>query len=324
MPRAKNSAASTVVVVNESAVSEANAASHAVAALDGAAADQALRHCEAFQLIGAMKATKSFADSLDAAHLRAFMKVRDEKLHMGLPYADENGAMRAITTLEDFCRVYMGISYDTMRERTGQLELLGESAYDGAMRLGVTIRQLRALKGGDTDVRQKVVAAIERGARGEVIELLDELLEDRREKAKALIEAEQQAEATHKVLDQKNRKIDQLTSDKLQKPQWHQQLEKAMASVDEVFSKLQLACAEAAALAETITDLEFEGVERESDLLALRAQVAVQFEGRSDFWLDQGVALLLAAREQQLEGMLSLAKRKLPDDVKAKLFGGEQ
>jgi hypothetical protein len=252
------------------------------------------------------------------------MRIRDQKLHVGAPYQDEQGVLRGITTLEQFCPIYIGVSYDTMRERCQQIEMLGDAGFDGAIKLGLTFKQMRALEGTDAELRKKAVAAIERGARSEVLELVDDLIAERRDSDKKRYEAEQQIEATQKVLDQKNRKIDQLTSDKLQKPQWHQQLEKAVASVDDVFSKLQLACAEAAALAETITDLEFEGVERESDLLALRAQVAVQFEGRSDFWLDQGVALLLAAREQQLEGMLSLAKRKLPDDVKAKLFGGEQ
>jgi hypothetical protein len=322
MPRPKKRPATIEGNVNENAVAEVNRASLAAAGIEGPAALYALRHSNGLQLVGAIAVTKSFAESLTSAYVRGFIKMRDEKLYVGLPYQDDAGVPRACSTLEEFCPAFLGVSYDTMRERASQLELLGDGGFDGAMRLGLTFKQLRAIEGSDAEVRKKVVAALERGARTEAIDLVDELLAERREKAKALHEAEAQLEAKDKVLDQKNRKIDSLTSATLAKPEWHQQLEKAVATVGEVFDKLQLACAEAARLTETIAGLEFAGVELESDLLALRAQIAVQFHGRSELWLDQGVALLLSQREQFVDALLSLAAKRLPEDVKARLFEG--
>lgn len=320
MPRAKSRPASRFIEVNEDAVAQANEASRAVAALDGATAEQALRLNAALQLIGGMNVAASIAESINAATVRAFIKLREERLYAGLPYRDEHGVMRVVTTLEEFCPQFLGVSYETMRERVKQLELLGDQAFAGAMRLGLTFKQLRALEGSDEDARKKVAAALERGARSEVMDLVEELIDERRERDKELIDAKQQLEAKDKVLDQKNRKLDELAGKALDKPEWHQQLEKAMASVDQVYTTLQLACAEAARLAETISELEFEGVERESDLLALRAQVAVQFEGRCELWLDRGVALILRDREAFIGALLSMARTRLPDEVKAKLF----
>lgn len=322
MPRPKSQPATIQGHVNEKAVAEANSASLALAGLEGAAAMQVLRHADTFQAIGAINATRLIADSLTSAYVRLFIKIRDDKSYIGAPYRDAQGVLRATTSLEEFCPVFFGVSYRTLHERAEQVEMLGDAAFDGAVRLGLTFRQLRAVEGSDADVRKKVVAALERGARTEALDLVDELLAERGDKTKALKEAEAQLEAKDKVLDQKNRKIDQLTSATLSKPAWHQQLEKAVASVGEVFDKLQLACAEAGRLTETIADLEFEGVERESDLLALRAQIAVQFHGRSELWLDQGVGLLLAQREQFVDALLSLAAKRLPEDVKERLFKG--
>ena len=87
---------------------------------------------------------------------------------------------------------------------------------------------------------------------------------------------------------------------------------------------LQLACAGVARLAEAITDMEFEGVEKQNDILTLQAQLAVQFHARSELALDQGVGLFIGARTDFIDALLSMARKKLPEDIKAKLFEGAE
>ena len=52
------------------------------------------------------------------------------------------------------------------------------------------------------------------------------------------------------------------------------------------------ACADLARLAEEISELEFEGVERDNDALALRAQIANRYYDLSEHLLEQSVGLV--------------------------------
>lgn len=138
-----------------------------------------------------------------------------------------------------------------------------------------------------------------------------------------LREAGQQLEAKDKVLEQKNKKIDRLLEQDHQRPAWQKAFDHTIKEISEKGDALMRACADLAVLAESIASLELEGVEREGDLLALRAQLANRYYDLSDHLLEQSVGLFVGARSEYIEGLLSLARKKLPEDVKAKIFGGE-
>lgn len=142
-----------------------------------------------------------------------------------------------------------------------------------------------------------------------------------RELRDRLREAQKTVDAKDRVIAQKNKKLDEIAEGRSGKQPYEVQFEDALKEIGAAFDKLQLACAEVARVAESIPDLEFEGVEHQRDLLTLKAQLAVQFHGRSELALEQGVALFVAARTESIDGLLSMARKKLPEDIKAKLFG---
>ncbi len=136
-----------------------------------------------------------------------------------------------------------------------------------------------------------------------------------------LREAKQQLDAKDAVIELKDKKINKLLEKDAGKQPWQIQFEKALEQTSEAFNRLQLACAEVARVAEEIEGLELEAVAREADALALRAQIANHFYDRSEAWLEQGAGLIVAARADHIEALLALARKRLPDDVKRKLFG---
>lgn len=145
-----------------------------------------------------------------------------------------------------------------------------------------------------------------------------------RELRERVREARKQLEAKDKVIAQKNKKLDEVDERNSHKAPYELQFEQGLKDIGAVFDKLQLACAEIARLAEAIPDLEFEGVEKPNDTLTLQAQLAVQFHARSELALEQGVGLFVAARTDFIDALLGMAKKKLPDDIKAKLFERRQ
>ena len=137
-----------------------------------------------------------------------------------------------------------------------------------------------------------------------------------------LREAAKTVEAKDRVIAQKNKKLDEIAEGRSGKAPYEVQFDDVLKQIGTAFDKLQLACAEVARVAESIPGLEFEGVEQQRDILTLQAQLAVQFHGRSELALEQGVGLFIAARTESIDGLLSVARKKLPEDIKAKLFGG--
>lgn len=142
-----------------------------------------------------------------------------------------------------------------------------------------------------------------------------------RELRDRLREAQKAVDAKDRVIAQKNKKLDEIAEGRSGKQPYEVQFEDALKQIGAAFDKLQLACAEVARVAESIPDLEFEGVEQQRDLLTLQAQLAVQFHGRSELALEQGVGLFIAARTESIDSLISMARKKLPEDIKAKLFG---
>lgn len=136
-----------------------------------------------------------------------------------------------------------------------------------------------------------------------------------------LREAQQEMGAKDKVLEQKNKKIDKLLENDHKTPAWQKTFDRTLKEISEKSDALMRACADLAVLAEEIGSLEFEGVENERDALALRAQVANRYYDLSEHLLEQSVGLFVGARSDHIENLLTLARKKLPEDIKKKIFG---
>lgn len=141
-----------------------------------------------------------------------------------------------------------------------------------------------------------------------------------RELRNHLREAKSQLGAKDRVIEQKDKKINRLLEEDHKVPAWEKTFNRAIKDISEKGDALMRACADLSSLAEEISALDFEGVESENDILTLRAQIANRYYDNSEHLLEQSVGLFVSARGQFIEGLLSLARKKLPDDVKARLF----
>lgn len=168
----------------------------------------------------------------------------------------------------------------------------------------------------DDDIKELAKGKTVAGLQLEEIDTLSthELRERLREADKLLADKD-------RVIAHKNKKLDDIDGRNSLKQPYELQFEKQLKTIGTAFDALQLACADLARLAESIPDLEFDGVDRQNDVLTLQAQLAVQFHERSELALDQGVGLFIGARTDSIDALLSMAKKKLPAEIKAKLFG---
>lgn len=132
--------------------------------------------------------------------------------------------------------------------------------------------------------------------------------------------AKDDLDAKDRLIDQKNKKIDKLTEDGHKLAPWQKSFDKAVKLINDTGDAMQRACAELARAAEAIGELDLEGVEREADLLALRAQLANRYYDLSEHLLEQSVGLYVDARAMHIEPLLEMARKKLPEDVRAKIF----
>jgi hypothetical protein len=143
-----------------------------------------------------------------------------------------------------------------------------------------------------------------------------------RELRAKLREAQGDLEAKDRLLDQKNKKLDKLTEDGHRKEPWRAAFDKAVKRINQAGDALMLACGDLAKVAEDLSELQLDGVDRDADVLALRAQLANRYYDLSEHLLEQSVGTFVAARGDFIEPLLALARKKLPEEVRDKIFNG--
>ncbi|NDV21026.1 hypothetical protein GO013_16585, partial [Pseudodesulfovibrio sp. JC047] len=194
-------------------VSTAHEARDLEAQNTAAAVDQAVMDAEeAFRDLGRLETGAFFATVADIMTAQIFQKLKKNKAYKNLPYMDEDGKLRHITTLDEFCTVKLGKSYRRVKELSDTLTTLGPDLYESAERIGFRAKDYRALKALPEDEQAIVKQALEAESKDEVLNVLTDLTERHnaeRKAAKKDKEAlEADLEARSKLLEDKAERLE--------------------------------------------------------------------------------------------------------------------
>lgn len=150
----------------------------------------------------------------DVAIAQVFENVRNSGAYKGLPYINEQGEAATIADFEQFCEIKLGKSYRRCLDLSQNLRALGPELYEQSEKLGLRNIDYKALRALPADEQALVKRAVEEATtRDDVLSLLQELAakhqRDREAKDQQIAELTADAEATGRVIEEKNRKLDE-------------------------------------------------------------------------------------------------------------------
>ena len=179
-----------------------------------AAVDQAVMDAEEiFRDLGRLEGVAFVATVADVAAAQLFEKIKKDKGYKNIPYVDETGKRRHITTLEEFCEVKLGKSGRRCRELSQNLTALGPDLYESAERIGFRAKDYRALKALPPEEQEIVKAAIASNSKDEVVDILQDMAaRHQTEKEAAKKEKDELAadlEARSRLLENKSERLEE-------------------------------------------------------------------------------------------------------------------
>ena len=146
-----------------------------------------------------------------AAEIRVFQRIRESKKIKDLPIQLPDGTSAKAETLEEFCKLAFGRSYNKMAEEAQNLDILGEETYEVANRLALNRTALRAVRALPPEKLEVVRLAISNGStKADVLSVIEDLAEKAEEATKAVEDAKADLIAKDQLLADKNKSIDKL------------------------------------------------------------------------------------------------------------------
>ncbi len=151
----------------------------------------------------------------EIATAQIFIEVRSGKKYRGLPYTDQDGVTRHVGDFEEFCRVFLGKSYNRCLELANNLHILGPDLYESAERIGFKARDYAALKALPESEQEIVKTALAAESRDQVLDILQDLAarhQSERQAAKKQAEDMQaDLDARDKLLADKGERLDKVS-----------------------------------------------------------------------------------------------------------------
>lgn len=131
---------------------------------------------EVHRQVGQIEGLEFTRRVVDVAVAQIFENLRNSSKYKGLPYRDDEGHTRYVGSLEEFCQVKLGKSYNRCIELSQNLRLLGPELYEQAERLGLRNVDYKALRALPDDDQALIKQALESStSRERVIDLLQEM-----------------------------------------------------------------------------------------------------------------------------------------------------
>jgi len=179
------------------------------------------RFKRALTFAGQINAHNGYSQISEFALVQNFNEVRESKCYKGLPYTDEKGNAVTITSIEQYCSVFLSVSYRVLAEKAQQLITLGEEAYNGATQLGLTRSTLRTIDHLPTDKKETIKLALAAKNKTLVTEILEDVItrNDREAKAKdkRIAELENNVATDAKYIEKINRDKNKLEAKLIRK-----------------------------------------------------------------------------------------------------------
>lgn len=272
---------------------------HAAQLAASTVTSQAVGWINAAELSGSIKAAGFLATVADRLLVDSYVKAKESKGYVGMPYRAADGSVATVATLDEYCQAFLGKSYRRCEELLSNRRLVGEDLYEQAEALGFRQRDYNALKALPAEDREVVVRALEAGAdRETVIEQLVTLTERQIAQKAKLTEELREAREDLAAKDQRagirEREIERVSKE----------LRKARRALDEATPE-QTALdlrqhASAAAL-----DVRAKIVARGDEVSSLRTRAEQLLSHGRDTGVDQGVFLagLFAEIERDLAAL---------------------
>jgi hypothetical protein len=167
---------------------------------------------EVFKALGRIEASMFFSKIGNISAAQFAQQVRDGKKYKGLPYDDENGNRKYISTFDEFCDQFLGKTGRYVRDLIKNLHALGPDLYESAERIGFRAKDYRALNALPAEEQAVVKQALESESRDEVLDILQDLAarhQAEKEAAKQERESLQaDLDARDKVLETKAQRLD--------------------------------------------------------------------------------------------------------------------
>lgn len=127
--------------------------------------------------IGQLQAFSNFRKYTTVGEILIYKKIKESKQYKGLVYQDEDGNSLTVGDIKELCLNFFGCSYQTMEERLCNLDAFGKEFLETSTKMGVGIRDLRALRQLPDEDQSMVIEseAVESGDKEAVKDLISEL-----------------------------------------------------------------------------------------------------------------------------------------------------
>ena len=173
---------------------------------------------QAYELAGMIKAFDFTQKLVTVTTLKIINEVKKTKSYKGLEIMNPSGELVTVTTFKDFCAC-LGLSVETVDRNLLNLNVLGEEFLETSQRLGLGYREMRKLRKLPDDARAEIIEAdySETADKEELLEKIEDLTA-KHAKEKAELESKLKRktddyDAQSRVLDNKNKRIDQLDAE---------------------------------------------------------------------------------------------------------------
>ncbi len=143
------------------------------------------------------------------ALVKEFEIAKINRDYIGLPYSDQDGNVRRVADIKDYCQVFLDKSYRTVAEDHKNYSLLGEDRFSKAQEMKLLTAHYRDIRKLPDDELSIIKEAIDSQNRDGIISLLDDFkaeLETTKSKVDTL---EKDAKSNEDILADKNKKIDE-------------------------------------------------------------------------------------------------------------------
>ena len=137
--------------------------------LEGGAAD-------ALIAVGRIQAATVAAAIADAVIADAYDKVAKSGAYKGLPYRDKDGAAATVSSLDEFCQVFLGHSARRCRQLAANRALVGADLYEAAAAVGFRNQDYTALRALPADDQEAVRLALAEEDKDRALEVLSDLV----------------------------------------------------------------------------------------------------------------------------------------------------
>lgn len=165
------------------------------------------------QLLGQAQMADSFSKFSLTVSTSKLAFVKENKLYKSLKGKKGADGQRLSGTWDEFCGM-LGRSRQQIDEDILNLKVLGEVALDSMSRMGIGYREMRQFRRLPEDRKQELIAVAKSGDKESFVELAEEIIAKHLKEKEAMqaevADAKAERDATNKLLETKNKRIDQL------------------------------------------------------------------------------------------------------------------